>query len=95
MEKYIVEIKITSADASNTSFYVINSEEAIGIFQKHKDNGNVEILEDTVHSDHRIIKQAFLSESVYNEVKTELENLGNYKKNDVSIEILSQGIQDI
>ena len=91
MQRYIIRVKIRSLDPTNTTFQVFENTDAISIIQEFYADGRIILTEDTINSDHRIIENSYTDLDTYLELRSLLDDLGNYKRSDVTVEILSEG----
>jgi uncharacterized protein with ATP-grasp and redox domains len=89
--RYIVKTKITSVDSNDTEFKVFANKAASEIMSEYYTSGKVNVLQDIIESDHRMIWHSFENEETYIEIREKLNNLGNYYNPGIAVEILSKG----
>ena len=94
MARYIVRTKITSSDPTNTTFRAFQDDNAISIMQEYYADERAIVTDETTTLEHRIIEHSFTDEATYQEIRSRLNALGDYRRNDVTIEIVSEGNED-
>ncbi len=91
MARYHIRVKITSTDPTNTNFQSFENDEAISIIREFYADGRIILTEDTINSDHRIVENSFTDLDTYLDLRSQLDVLGNYKRSDVTVQVLSEG----
>jgi len=88
MSRYIVKTKITYDDPATPAY---KDPAADTILFSYMQSCKVHVLQDVIESDHRIVWHSFENEETFLQLKEELNALGDYYHDDVTIEILSKG----
>lgn len=86
--RYIVKTKISYSDPSVPAY---KNPEADAILLDYYKRGKVLVLQDILESDYREIWHSFENEETFLQLKEELNALGDYHNDEVTIEILSKG----
>jgi len=94
MARYIIRAKITSSDPANTTFQAFEDPVAISIIQEFFADNRAITTDEIITADYRIIEISYTDHATYLELRSRLDALGNYKKNDVTVEVLSEGNED-
>ena len=90
MARYVVKTKITSSDPTNLSYVTYKDQKARDIIFEYINGGQLTVLQDVIETDHRIVWHSFDSKEIFLEMKERLNALGDYHRDDVTVEIFSQ-----
>ena len=94
MPRYLVKTKITSSDPANTSFRVYKNAQASKILLEYYDDGRAVKTKQIKTSKSKTVWHSFTDKATYQEIRSRLDAIGDYKRNDITIEIVSEGDED-
>lgn len=92
MARYLVKTKITSSDPENARFRAYKpGSEAARIISEYYDDGRAIKTKQIVTSKSKTVWHSFTDQATYQEIRSRLDALGDYRRSDVTIQIVSEG----